>query len=67
MQAFFKNFKQDSMGSWVCIAPATLELAGGRIQVTVGSCFARGTTFMNADLAKILDEYAELQRPRAGA
>ena len=60
MENFIKAFVRDSYGAWRCIAPATLELPGGRIQVTPGSVFVKGTRFMNVDLATLLE--AEYER-----
>ena len=59
MQTFIKAFLRDRHGVWRCIEPATLELPGGRIQVTPGSVFTRGTTFMNVEIARLLDEEFE--------
>ena len=64
MQNFIKCFIRDDFGAWRCIAPADLELPSGRIQVTPGSVFVRGTQFMNVDLARLLDEHAEKDRQR---
>lgn len=62
MQTFIKSFVRDSQGAWRCIEPATLDLPTGRVQVTPGSVFTRGTMFMNVELARILDEEYERQR-----
>jgi len=56
---FIKCFIRDDFGAWRCIAPATLDLPGGRVQVTPGAVFVRGTQFMNVDLARLLDEQAQ--------
>ena len=56
MQNFITHFKRESNGAWTCLEPAELLLPGGRIQVTPGSRFLRGTTFMGIDLAALLDE-----------
>ncbi len=59
MQNFIKQFVRDPYGAWLCIAPAELALPQGRVQVTPGSRFTRGTMFMNVDLAALLEaEYA---------
>jgi hypothetical protein len=55
MQAFIKHFRRDSQGRWECVEPATLTLPSGRIQVTVGTRFVEGTTFMGIDLAQLLE------------
>jgi hypothetical protein len=39
-----------------------LELPQGRIQVTPGTVFTRGTKFMNVDVAELLDEQYETYR-----
>jgi hypothetical protein len=57
MQQVIQYFRRESDGQWACVAPATIDLPTGRIQVTPGMKFKRGTTFMNVELAKMLDEY----------
>ena len=59
MKTFIKNFRRLEQGLWECNAPGEFDLASGRIQVTRGSRFARGTTFMGIDLARLLDEEYE--------
>ena len=61
MKNFIKGFRRNSDGSWECVAAVTLDGPKGRIQVTEGSRFTRGTVFMGIDLAKWLDEEAEKQ------
>jgi hypothetical protein len=58
VQNFIKHFARESYG-WRCVESATLDLPSGRVQVTPGSVFVRGTSFMNVDLAKLLDEQYE--------
>jgi hypothetical protein len=60
MKNFIKHFRREGVGVWVCMAPATLILPQGRIQVAAGSRFTLGTTFMNVELASLLE--AEYQR-----
>ena len=55
MEQFVQAFRRNADGSWTCVAPATLEAAEGRIQVTPGSIFLPGTRFMNVDLAQWLE------------
>ncbi len=55
MQDFIKHFVRDALGAWRCIEPATINLPEGRIQVTPGAVFTKGTKFMNVDLAELLD------------
>lgn len=59
-----QHFRRDAFGAWLCIAQATLDLPTGRIQVTPGSKFTQGTTFMNVDLAMLLEkQYQKDQNP----
>ena len=64
MQNFIKNFVRDQHGAWRCVKPADLQTPQGRVQVTPGSVFTRGTKFMNVDLAKMLDEQYEKDQRR---
>jgi hypothetical protein len=64
LQDFIKHFVRDAFGAWRCIEPAELDLPQGRVQVTPGTVFTRGTKFMNVDLAEMLDKQYEMyQRP----
>jgi len=56
MDNALKAFRREPDGTWVCIEHTTSEGPNERIQVTPGTAFAQGTTFMGADLAKWLDE-----------
>ena len=56
MQNFAKSFVREEDGGWRCVAPATLDLPSGRIQVAVGTRFTPGTHFMGVDLARLLEE-----------
>jgi hypothetical protein len=56
MESFIRHFQREAPGVWVCVEPATLTLPQGRIQVAPGTRFTRGTTFMNVELARLLDE-----------
>ena len=62
MEKFIKHFRRDPFGVWICVSDAELHLPQGRIQITTGSRFAKGTTFMNVDLAAILEEENERQQ-----
>jgi hypothetical protein len=53
---FLKAFRREASGTWVCVEPTTFEGPNGRMQVTPGTAFEPGSTFMGADLAKWLDE-----------
>ncbi len=55
MKNFIKSFRRDDAGTWVCIKPAEVTLPQGRIQVTPGTRFTRGTRFMNIEIAALLD------------
>ena len=62
MRQFIKHFRREGVGVWVCIAPATLDLPQGRVQVAEGSRFTLGTMFMNIELASLLEvEYQQQQ------
>ena len=56
MRDFIRHFRRESADAWTCLEPAELALASGRIQVTPGSRFVRGTRFMGVDLARLLEE-----------
>ena len=60
---FIKHFRREGAGEWVCVAPATLDLPQGRVQVNPGTRLAVGTKFMNVDLARLLDEHYSRARP----
>ena len=65
MEQFIKHFRRESGGHWVCIEPATLDLPEGRVQVAPGTHLTIGKTFMNVDLARMLDEqYSRTNKPR---
>ncbi len=64
MKNFIRAFVRDTHGAWRCVEPAELDLPGGRVQVTPGSVFVRGTRFMNVDLAALLEEQYEKDRRR---
>jgi hypothetical protein len=66
MRAFIKSFVRERNGVWRCVEPATLDLPGGRVQVTPGSVFTRGTMFMNVETARLLDEEYERYGRRDG-
>jgi hypothetical protein len=59
MDQFIKHFRRNADGSWTCLTPATLNGPNGRIQVTAGSRFYRGTMFMGFDLAEWLDRHLD--------
>jgi len=60
VKQFIKAFVRDRYGAWRCIAPADLQTPQGRIQVTPGTVFTKGTKFMNVDIAELLEaQYAK--------
>ena len=66
MNTFIKNFRRLERGLWECDTAGEFYLVSGRIQITRGSRFARGTTFMGIDLARLLDEeYEKTQSTRS--
>jgi hypothetical protein len=56
MEDYFNSFRRDAGGTWTCLASATIEHPKGRIQVTPGTSFSPGTSFMGVDVAAWLDE-----------
>lgn len=65
MRNFIKHFEREADGAWRCIESGELDSPLGRIQVTVGSRFCPGTSFMGVDLVRWLDEQqAQDQVPR---
>lgn len=64
MQKFIKHFRREGAGVWVCVEAATLDLPQGRVQVAAGTRFTLGTTFMNVELAKLLDDEYRRQHRR---
>jgi hypothetical protein len=55
MDEFATHFSRNPDGSWTCISAGTFSGPNGRIQVTPGSTFYRGTMFMGFDLAAWLE------------
>jgi hypothetical protein len=56
MDEFATHFSRNPDGSWTCISAGTFSGPNGRIQVSPGSTFYRGTMFMGFDLAAWLDD-----------
>ncbi len=56
MDKFIEHFVRRSDGVWECVSFVEWSGPNGRIQVTPGSCFTRGTNFMGVDLAQWLDQ-----------
>ena len=59
MHNFIKCFRREKYGVWRCVESGSLLLPTGRIQVTPDHVFMRGTSFMNVEVAKLLDEHFE--------
>lgn len=66
MQNFIKHFVREGNGLWRCFESATLDTPAGRIQVTPGTQFARGTKFMNFDIADALEQQYQQDQKRDG-
>jgi hypothetical protein len=64
VQDFYRSFAREKDGAWLCIEPAELDLPSGRIQVAVGTRFTRGTRYMGIDVAGLLEEHFQRERPR---
>jgi hypothetical protein len=60
---FIKHFVREPDGAWRCVSGGEVYTPHGRIQVTAGSRFAPGTTFMGVDLAKWLEEQYQKDQP----
>jgi hypothetical protein len=63
MYRFMQQFRREGGGVWLCMAPATLDLPEGRVQVAPGTRFVIGTKFMNIDVARLLKEEYARQQP----
>jgi hypothetical protein len=58
---FARHFKRQRDGTWLCTSAAELISPTGRVQVTAGTRFARGTRFMGVDIVEWLE--AESNKP----
>lgn len=56
MRNFIRHFVRVGPGIWTCVRNGELDGPNGRIQVTIGSTFTMGTSFMGIDLADLLEE-----------
>lgn len=63
MNDFIKHFRRASDGAWLCFSNCEWDGPKGRVQVALGSRFMPGTSFMGIDLAKLLDEQCEKNKP----
>ena len=59
-------FRRQTDGSWACVAPVTIHHPKGRVQVTPGTVFTRGTAFMGVDVAEWLDAQRIVRSDHAG-
>ena len=66
MDEFATHFCRNPDGSWTCKSPGTFTGPNGRIQVTAGSRFYPGTTFMGFDLAAWLEEELRNEKQQCG-
>ena len=64
MMRVIENFVRDQFGSWLCIRPAEIKLPGARVLVARGTRFTRGTSVMDVDLARLLDQAWDNRRRR---
>ena len=64
MENFIKHFVRVGPGIWTCVRNGEFITPNGRIQVTVGTTFTRGTNFMGIDLAQWLDEQYDQTKRR---
>jgi hypothetical protein len=62
-QRVTSSFWRNADGSWICTEPVTLNHPHGRMQVTPGTTFRRGESFMGVDLALWLDDQANKDQP----
>ena len=63
MQEFIKYFEREKRGLWACVEKTELALPQGRIQVTAGTRFMLGSKFMGVELAKLLEDQFEKNKP----
>lgn len=62
MHKFYRCFRRNGYGVWICIAPGEIVLPQGRVQVTPGTMLTKGTRFMGVDLVKLLEEQDAIGR-----
>jgi hypothetical protein len=62
MDQFITHFVRVGPGTWTCVESGEYYGPHGRVQVTVGSSFSQGTTFMGFDLARALEDHYEKER-----
>ena len=64
VENFIRHFVRVSAGTWTCVRDGEFTGPNGRIQVTVGTTFTRGTNYMGMDVAQWLDEQFDKTKPR---
>ena len=64
MKDFIRHFVRIEPGKWTCVRDGEFQGPNGRIQVTIGSTFAKGTNFMGIDMAELLEEQYEQNNGR---
>jgi hypothetical protein len=64
MDNFVKHFARIAAGKWMCVTPGKFDSPIGPVQVTIGSIFTIGTSFMGFDLAERLE--AEYRKHSGG-
>jgi hypothetical protein len=57
MRHFMEAFRREPDGTWLCVAPITINGPQGRVQVAEGATFVRGVDFMGIDVARLLDDH----------
>ena len=62
MQKFIKHFVRERQGVWSCVEAAEVHLPLGRIQVSPGTRFTLGSTFMGVEVAQLLEEQYEAEQ-----
>ena len=66
MENFYRCFRRNGYGVWICIAPGEVDLPQGRVQVAPGLMLTRGNKFMGVDMVKLLEEAAEKSNEKKG-
>ena len=55
MERYFRYFRREGWGIWVCVEGVRLELAEGEIEVPPGTALVAGTKFNGVDVAMLLE------------
>lgn len=67
MENVIKHFVRVQAGKWTCVRQVEFYGPNGRIQVSIGTTFTRGTNFMGADVARWLDAQYEKGKDLQGS